>query len=279
MEKKKLLLVAISVGVFLVIVTGAAILVFSRTPSLAAAVMASAGSIPAGVSGTNSKITSQNNNPGEISPVITVDQNQPASVDAADMVRNPTVTQGLQPSPATTAIQENNFYINSENPGQAVAVEKLPENNGSKVIINVPRPSSAAVPDTPPAGKAARTSTTAPERPAAVQTAARVKPASVPPAASKTPARPATVQTKPYDDYWVQTGAFSIKARADGAKETLAAKGISSVIENREVDGKTFFRVRVGPYTSQNEAVYWLSLIKSISGFEDSQIRKSQSRR
>jgi DedD protein len=30
--------------------------------------------------------------------------------------------------------------------------------------------------------------------------------------------------------------------------------------------------VRVGPYTSQNEADYWLALIKSIDGFGESQI-------
>ena len=62
-------------------------------------------------------------------------------------------------------------------------------------------------------------------------------------------------------------------------KESLASKGIASVIENRVMDGTTYYRVRVGPYTSKNEADYWLSLIKSINGFEDSQVRQTQSRR
>jgi DedD protein len=104
-------------------------------------------------------------------------------------------------------------------------------------------------------------------------------PAAQTPSAAQTQAKPVSTQTKVYNDYWVQTGAFSTIARAEGVKDTLSAKGIISIIENREVDGKTVFRVRVGPYTSQNEANYWLSLIKSISGFEDSQVRQTQSRR
>jgi DedD protein len=67
-------------------------------------------------------------------------------------------------------------------------------------------------------------------------------------------------------------------ARAEGVKETLASKGIASIIENREVDGIPRFRVRVGPYTSQDEADYWLRLIKEI-GFTDSMVWRSQSRR
>jgi hypothetical protein len=36
--------------------------------------------------------------------------------------------------------------------------------------------------------------------------------------------------------------------------------------------------VRVGPYTSQAEADYWLSLIKMLEGFEDSQVRQTSAR-
>jgi DedD protein len=261
MEKKKLLLVAVSVGVFLVIIIGAAILLFTPQNTPPAPVEAAVKpSLPVVV------------------PPQAVDNQvqQPVSVDAADMVKNAQDVQGLQTPPATaTAIQENVFYIYGENP-QAVAVEK-PEDRGAPVVIDIPKPSTAAVPDTPAAvpntpPPAPRTAAAPVRRQTAPATASRT-----PPAAAAKPA-PAP-QTKLYDDYWVQTGSFSTKARADGVKETLASKGIVSVIENREVEGKTYYRVRVGPYTSQNEADYWLSLIKSINGFEDSQVWKSQSRR
>ena len=86
---------------------------------------------------------------------------------------------------------------------------------------------------------------------------------------------PATL-TRVSDDYWVQTGAFSTIISAEAVKETLASKGITSIIENANVNGRILFRVRVGPYTSQNEANYWLALIKSMDGFEDSQVRQTQ---
>jgi DedD protein len=54
----------------------------------------------------------------------------------------------------------------------------------------------------------------------------------------------------------------------------LAGRGITAIIENRDVNGQNFYRVRVGPFTSQNEADYWLSVIKKIQGFEQSQIRQ-----
>ena len=77
------------------------------------------------------------------------------------------------------------------------------------------------------------------------------------------------------NNYWVQTGAFSTHVRAEGAKESLASKGITSIIDNRDIDGKTWYRVRVGPYTSETEANYWLALVKSIDGFAESQIRQT----
>jgi DedD protein len=39
------------------------------------------------------------------------------------------------------------------------------------------------------------------------------------------------------------------------------------------------YRVRIGPYTSQNEADYWLAMVKSIDGFEKSQVWETQSLR
>jgi DedD protein len=42
------------------------------------------------------------------------------------------------------------------------------------------------------------------------------------------------------------------------------------------VDGRIWYRVRVGPYTSENEASYWLALVKAIDGFGESQVRSTQ---
>ena len=81
-----------------------------------------------------------------------------------------------------------------------------------------------------------------------------------------------TSAKKTYESYWVQAGAFSTQIRAEDVKETLKTKGLPVIIETHNAQGKDFYRVRVGPYTSQNEADYWLALIKVIGGFEESQI-------
>ncbi|MDR3248594.1 MAG: SPOR domain-containing protein [Treponema sp.] len=313
-EKRKLLLVAVSVGVFLVIVLSAALLIF--TPMTGGAAFAAArpgdGSsqlVPVG--------------PGS-APIA---QRGPASADATDMVRNAGDLQGLQTPPAgaasASAVQENNFYINGEDASSA---------DGSNVVINVPMPSTPGVPapgsrpaasgnagssSTVPVGSttAARTApaqTTAPAASAPVtparttpQATAAAKPtasapaaqpaagsASTParaspapaPAAAVTPARSTatpvvaarTTPSRAQSDYWIQTGAFSALVRAEGVKETLASKGLTSIIDNGDVNGQIWYRVRVGPYTSESEANYWLNLVKAIDGFGESQVRSTQ---
>jgi DedD protein len=263
MEKKKLLLVAISVGVFLVVVIGASILVFSpRSPSSAAA--ARINPIPAG-------------NPAKTE----------ISVSPVDMVKNTLASQGLK-SASDAAPPENMVYIYGENPGNTLTVERPGSDSGNRVIVDVMRPTAVAVPNAPPpvaakpaaapaaaAPKAVAPKAAAPK--AAAPKAAALKAAAPKAAAPKTAApKPASAgQPKIPDNFWVQTGSFSTIARAEAAKDTLASKSITAIIENRNVEGKTFFRVRVGPYTSKNEADYWRELIKEFNGFEESLVLQS----
>jgi DedD protein len=270
MEQKKLLLVAISVGVFLVIVIGAAILALGSGNSASSAALAAASAprpIQAGEAGTALPSTpSVSSAAGE--PVYPQGTIPRTPVDAAELLRNPDAIPGLNSVPDGTPIQQNNFYINGS-PERASPGE-TGETGTSQTVITVAPKTAAGVPSEPPAGKAVSRSPAAPA-------ASRPAPAAAARPAQTKPAAP--VPARVYDNYWVQTGSFSVKARAEGVKETLASKGISSIIENREIDGKTFFRVRVGPYTSQEEADYWLPLIRSINGFENSQVWKTQSRR
>jgi len=326
MEKKKLLLVAISVGVFLALTIGAAILFFAPkdvTPYS----MASGKPVQAVDTGINVPL------PQASGSAARQDSNpQPSSVDPVDLVRQPKEVPGLQQAPEGANRQGDGFFVSGSG-----------NSRSTETVINVPKPTTAAVPDAAPAGRAvstiAQTTTkpaasvpsaasstnstassasfassasnsaavvapaaTATSKPAAVTApatpavTAASKPATVATpaatvaskpattttsaiAAAQTQAKPASTQTKVYNDYWIQTGAFSTITNAEGVKATLSSKGITSIIENREVEGKTVFRVRVGPYISQNEANYWLALIKSINGFEDSQVRQTQSRR
>jgi DedD protein len=235
MEKKKLLLVAVSVGVFLVIVVGAAILVFSAKE-------------PGGVTENRSV----SGNVGSYS--------RSATTDASSLLGSEEL-RGLQDPQAASPIQENIITLGTENP--ATGIE-------DKTVISVARPQTAAVPDAvseQPVIKPQSQSSQQPIRPVPRT------PIPVKPAASVAPPK------KTYNDFWVQAGSFSTRDRADGVKKTLDNKGIAAIITNQQINDQTFYRVRIGPYTSRNEADYWLAMIKSIDGFESSQVWESQSKR
>jgi DedD protein len=276
MEQKKLLLVAISVGIFLVIVIGAAMLAMGAGNSASSAALAAASAprpIAPGEAGTAAPSVPAA--AGE--PAYTRETAPGTPADPAELLRNPDAVPGPGSIPEGVPLQQNNFYINGS-PEQASPREAGEAGTPQTVITVAPR-TAAGVPDEPPAGRAVpRPSAPVPQLSAAASrpATAAARPAQAKPAA---PAAKAPEPARVYDNYWVQTGSFSVKARAEGVKETLASKGISSMIENREIDGQTFFRVRIGPYTSREEADYWLPLIKSINGFENSQVWKTQSRR
>ena len=267
MEKKKLLLVAVSAGVFLVIVISASILIFSKTTTGSAPVTTRTQPRPVSA-GTGNAARAE-------SPL----EMQPATVDAADLVRNAGGIQNIQTPPAATAIQETNFYINGSQPTESYRIENKDGEAAARVTINVPRPTTAAVPDASYGNRSAAPARTPVESKPAASPAkpAAAKPAPAPAKPASAPAKQPAAEPKTYNDYWVQTGAFSAKTNAEGVKETLASKGITSIIENRVIDGKTWYQVRVGPYTSENEAKYWLALVQAIDGFSDSQVRQTRS--
>jgi cell division protein FtsN len=197
-------------------------------------------------------------------------------------------------------------------PVQPMAVEQ-----SNVTTLSIPAPRSAAVPDvvvspvqaartrqapvqayareaTPKEVKyqaAAKAAATPAAKSVAVKPAAKPveKPAAAKPTenpavspAAKTAASPAEKPktSKTYDNpnFWIQTGAFSTMKHAEGAKDYLAARGITSIIEDPVINGRTWYRVRVGPYTTRDEANYWLALVKSIDGFSASQVWETAAR-
>ncbi|MCL2758750.1 MAG: SPOR domain-containing protein [Treponema sp.] len=246
-EMKKLLLVAVSVGVFLLVTVTVAIIIL--TPKAQTQETSFSSSVP--YTGTRAPVQ-------EIMP----------------------------PQPAVISMPEPVFSLDNDVPAIADT------DNGDSLTIQIPMPSTAAVPDTAlqsqQTGATPQTTARAQEpavaAPAAAPSQSTARPAAqTQPAASRTtqtartpatPARPATT-ARTINDYWVQTGAFSAQVRAEDARELLAAKGITSIIENREINGRLWYRVRLGPYTSEREANHWLEIVKLIDGFSDSQIRQT----
>ena len=247
-EQKKLLLVAVSVGVFLLVTITAAVVILS--PRTTAEAPAFALSHP---------------EPARIMPLpVTVNENE---IDV----------------PVTEPPVDINI-INDYGREEAVILG-APDRNDGDNIISIPIPSTAAVPHAPAAAPAGAREVAVvaprqtPAQPAPARTpqpaAQRPAPAPTPAPAARapTPARPQPTRT--VHDFWVQTGAFSAIARAEDAREKLASKGITSIIENRQIDGRMWYRVRLGPYTSEREANFWLALVRTIDGFEESQVRQT----
>jgi DedD protein len=237
-EQKKLLLVAVSTGVFLLVTIAAAIIMLTPKIQPQDAVFSSAGYF----TGPTKPVETANDNPSQ--PVI-------------------------------NNSQETKIYIDGNT--DPISVDR---NNGDSLTIQIPKPSTPAVPDSPNTltSSAVKTQTSAAttEKPAVAQPAkTQVTTAAKSSTKKTTTASSGKSASKTINDYWIQTGAFSAMIKAEDVKETLSSKGLTSIIENREIEGKTLYRVRLGPYTSEKEANYWLTLVKAIDGFGDSQVRQT----
>ena len=55
-------------------------------------------------------------------------------------------------------------------------------------------------------------------------------------------------------DYFVQAGAFRTQADADAQRAKLAMLGWEARVSEREQNGRTVFRVRVGPFAKRDDA-------------------------
>ncbi|MDR2095976.1 MAG: SPOR domain-containing protein [Treponema sp.] len=283
MEKKKLLLVSVSVGAFLIIVIAASYLIMqSKSAPVPPGINAqgesgyedaSVRNVPlntvpsAGTEGENP--ASQPDGSGLADPLFPVQggpsvanavPEQPALVDPTGMVRNPDGIRGLQQPPVKSA-------------GDSTTGQE-----GSR--ISIAPPTTAGVPEAPPVGKAA-------SRPALESSAsAKAQPRQAPvppPAAVQSPpdvippvARTAP-QTQTRDYFWVQAGSFTHQSKAEDLSKFLDSKGMKSIIVSTQVQGVPYFRVRIGPYISKDEADYWLPNIKGL-GFEDSQVWQTTTR-
>ena len=71
---------------------------------------------------------------------------------------------------------------------------------------------------------------------------------------------------------WIQVGSYSNDFRAEQMKKVLQSKGISSTIMSHQIGKRVFFRVRLGPYSTQAEAQSFLDQIKKLPGLQGSYI-------
>ena len=343
-EQKKLLLVAVSVGVFLLVtITAALIILTPKVKTEETAFTSSRPLTPARIQPVNTNIPPLQPVP-DYSQTANINTNMENSEPAAAIengtyhntievppiqntagVPNPGIAQTSPPTPSRTAANPAPAVNQAPAANPATAASPASATNpasaaspastaNSATAVN-PAPTATSTPATTqtpttapaqttvsivaaqpatqrqaatatqaqtadtnvaaqPAAQRQTTATT--QAPTATQAPAATSTTATQPAASRSAA--ATRQTAPartINDYWIQTGAYSAIVRAEDAKELLASKGFISIIETRVIDGRNLYRVRLGPYTSEREANYWLALVRAIDGFSDSQIRQT----
>lgn len=171
-------------------------------------------------------------------------------------------------------------YVRSYEPAPApIASEQETGTGDSIVIIYGDKPEASALPSADPlaqaglspsaSGAASAVPAAKPYTPAPATSSPATKPAITSSAAKPAPAaapsaKPAAPKT--YTEYWIQAGSFTSRSRAEDLQRELAAKGLSSVITVKDIDGTSYFPVRVGPYTGKKEADGWLGKVRALPG-------------
>ena len=88
--------------------------------------------------------------------------------------------------------------------------------------------------------------------------------------AKKTASSSSASSTSSVPRYWIQVSSYSSKKNAEEARNCLSGEKISSEIFTfTDAKGNLFYRVRVGPYSTKSEAEYWRTKISAIDTFKN----------
>ncbi len=158
--------------------------------------------------------------------------------------------------------------------------------SGSDIIIiygekpnaaTLPEPSLPAAANTGATSTASTSTSSKPYTPApATETLPSAAKAAAPSPSSPAVTKPVAKKTAPVtvSEYWIQAAAFTSRSRADDLQRELASKGLSTLITVKDLDGISWYRVRIGPYQSETEAKGWLKQIQVISGCGEAYVSK-----
>lgn len=297
MEQKKTLWIALSAGVFLLFVFGAAIFIYSsgtkkNVPALAlkdsgqiwvaptsssdsviSGLMAPAdNTAPAVTSGINDLPGGANDNSAlssAVSGTFVPSEKTQGSYDMSSATN--TETDNVVKTESLTVIATNaNVYTNG-----VADMDSL--KNGTPAVTAQNEKAQEVIKETQNKKKY--------EEPAS----AKPKVASTATSADKAPAKKAPVASKPASSktaygggkassvvgntahYWVQVASYSAKNNADEARSALDEKDIPCEVFTFTKDSRLFYRVRVGPYKTKSEAEYWKKNVDAIEMFKSGQ--------
>ncbi|MBO4641191.1 MAG: SPOR domain-containing protein [Treponema sp.] len=293
MEQKKTLWIIAAVSVFLLVVMGAAMILYNPSAG-ASRKVASIKPVEKSVqtsssSGwTNTTATDAVTSSPQVSDMFVVSEN----TTVLDLGQSGS-------SAASTDNQSTTIDLNAlkrELAADAALAQTNPQNN-INITVNLSEKDNTAKVEEPPVvltteyytGKAKEAEETekatavkktetavAKASPATTTTKATASTAATKSTTKTTTSTPSTssgtsgtvAKTSAVTRFWVQVAAYSNKKTAENARSVLSDKKINSDIYTYEdAKSKLFYRVRVGPFTTKSEAEYWQSKIVEIAEF------------
>lgn len=293
MEQKRTLWIVAAAGVFLLVVVGAALIIFapqtSYTPESGfnAPVSAPVYSYDNSNTVPRSPFEGTPSYPVTDTPAFDLNSNnttqtaqetpaQPA-VPGEIHTDNVTVYAGnttfYGSSPVTYDFDLNNLRAPKEEPVPAVEPKnsmtsaQIAETASSKTVAKT----APVTDDSYYAPAPSRTTETVKSAPAKTTAAPAKKSEPAKTTAAKPAPRKETKKAaapKTPDRFWVQAASYTNKKSADDARSVLESNKIpSEVFTYTDAKGKVFYRVRVGPYTTSSEAEYWQKRVAMIDQF------------
>lgn len=274
MEQKRTLWIVAAVGVFLLVVLGAALILY--TPQSKQATIA------------NSRVTNSSTaSNGWISLAPSAPLQASTNPDEKADEESSVLSDKEIPNPAKTELRAEEVNIYAENANvysEKTELNKLGENATVKaessekpttIVLTEPEKTAEAKTSKPEVSKprsnvAVKNSVSekqkAPAKPEHKNTAKTAKTEQ-----NKSVSAKPSVKEPEIVQYWVQVSALTSRKSADEARNKLGENQITAdVFTYTDNKKRLFYRVRVGPYTTKSEAEYWRTKISKIDSFQNS---------
>lgn len=271
MEQKRTLWIIAAVGVFLLVVLGAAMILYSSAASSRQPVASYKIEKPASESGWISLAPPESKPQGEKEatglfpaqhePAISGDENplqaQENALSSEDT--KPSIGENGIARVGELTVYADKVTLNSKDD---------PETNrlSSESPVTVINNTTIDLTDIPVREKTQETKSVKP----VVKAGKKTEPKS--PSKTKPAATTKTASAPEKTEYWIQVTSLTSRKNADTAREVLDENKIpADVFTYTDSKNRLFYRVRVGPYTTKSEAEYWKTRIAKIENFKNSQ--------
>lgn len=274
MEQKKILWVILSVSLFVLIIFGAALLLYSPSHDSAAA--------------GGEMIPYERPTVAHVDPdawardpdkVAVLDKNAPPAQGNIINLNNVNIlstdgqsgqTNGIDVSDLTAQAGAEEAAGLPKELAEQIGIDAASEQKREEPTVHMQKKEEPAVnlQASATAGTVQQKATVQIQRPKPEQKARQ--------SAASSKASKKTAVSKVHTLYWVQTASLANRINAEHARDTLAAQHMRVEIFTKDSASGLTHRVRVGPFSNTTEAHYWLNNIKKIRGFEKSYVAEEK---